>query len=122
VLSVRPFALVLVDITMVNFNVPVIGPLLASELFDKSYASMFAECTEAAYDQLGGLFCVVDRLVSMLAKPPAFGHVGIAKQHRLVTTNNPYDILINRRSLTIILTLLLSKPHHLPLNTRLGRF
>jgi hypothetical protein len=56
VLSVRPFALVLVDITMVNFNVPVIGPLLASELFDKSYTSMSAECTEAAYAKLSGLF------------------------------------------------------------------
>jgi hypothetical protein len=35
---------------------------------------MFAEGTEAAYDQLGGLFfgvvCVVDKVVSMLAKPP----------------------------------------------------
>jgi hypothetical protein len=56
VLLVRPFALILVDITMANFDVPVVGPLLASELFDKRYAAMFAECTEAAYDDLGGLF------------------------------------------------------------------
>jgi hypothetical protein len=90
VLSIRSLALVVVYITMVDFHVPVIGPLLASELFDKSYASMFAECTEAASDDLGGLlsgvFCVGDDFVSMLTKPPAFGHVGIAKQHKLATT------------------------------------
>jgi hypothetical protein len=56
VLSVRPFALILVDITMVDFDVPIIGPLLTGELLDKSYTSMFANCTETAYDELCGLF------------------------------------------------------------------
>jgi hypothetical protein len=55
VLSIRSLALVLVYIAMANFDVPVVGPLLASELFDKSYASVFAECTEAAYNELDGL-------------------------------------------------------------------
>jgi hypothetical protein len=78
---VLPFTLV--DFTMANFHVPVIGPLLASELFDKSYTSMFAECTEAAYDELCGLlfgvFCDVGNQQTIDTLVLAFSRVRIAR-------------------------------------------